>query len=373
MSVTCFGGILVGGGEGSFLRGRRVGTVILRSSFDNGVFLHFLSDVEALVAVDGRTNGSSCLFRIISDVCGGFFSLCPNLSPPIFLDFSIDFWPDGTVCFCNVWNFDWTLTGTEDSTWDGDDVFEKCKADDDDLSLVDGLVLGWSSTALANAFDNFLDFNWLTSWLSVLPWWSLPLVMVFVMSCPTFLLTFSFICFTICLAYWLGLSSTTRSSLLLKYENRENSKSSVLGLEFSLLIWSESRWWSTSDLLDDDLLGVSGKDCVPVLWRGSRRRRGCKRDVFEDEEGEWVSGSRSRPISLATKLGVLVAGEPLISEFDPVRPLVLIWIPIWIRALGGSTLSLSSSLLTLQFTEEEDYKNNLLGYLNLLLLRLFLL
>lgn len=53
----------------------------------------------------------------------------------------------------------------------------------------------------------------------------------------------------------------------------------------------------------------------------------------EDEEGERLSsGRRSRPISLATKFGVLVAGEQLLSEersfvaptFSLVSPLVLI-------------------------------------------------
>ena len=99
-----------------------------------------------------------------------------------------------------------------------DKGFEECKA----LSLVDGggvvlgLVLGskilslgeqegvldeWycllgldSSTILLNPFEDFLDLNWLSL-----------LLIVFVMSSPTFLLTFSFIWFTICLAYWLGL------------------------------------------------------------------------------------------------------------------------------------------------------------------------
>jgi hypothetical protein len=96
------------------------------------------------------------------------------------------------------------------------------------------------------------------------------------------------------------------------------------------------------------------------LWSGFRRRqRGFKRaEEEEEEEGDWVSGSRSRPISLATKFGVLVPGEPLISEqesFDPVRPLVLIWIPIWIfqnfiRALGGGWPWLGGGAYTIAST-----------------------
>jgi hypothetical protein len=34
-------------------------------------------------------------------------------------------------------------------------------------------------------------------------------------------------------------------------------------------------------------------------------------DEEEDEEGEFASGRRSRPINLATKVGVLVPGEEI--------------------------------------------------------------
>lgn len=87
---------------------------------------------------------------------------------------------------------------------------------------------------------------------------------------------------------------------------RENSSLNA----FSLFIWSDRRWRSTSDFRDDDdVRGVSGRDRTA---RGSSekldRRRIASFLGFENE-GELDSGSKSRPINLATTLGVFVPGE----------------------------------------------------------------
>ncbi|PON69949.1 hypothetical protein PanWU01x14_084130, partial [Parasponia andersonii] len=101
---------------GLFLTERRVGTLRLRRLLDKGVFLHlFLSGILVLVAVDERTNVSSCIF------C----SLAPNPSRPAFfgddlllLNDVVPWWPFS----CDGFELTETLTGTGEEAELVDDV-----------------------------------------------------------------------------------------------------------------------------------------------------------------------------------------------------------------------------------------------------------
>ena len=218
--TTCFWGIFVVGGDGSFLNGTRFGTAMLRRSVDNGVFLHFLSEWFGFFAVDGRTNGSSCLFRMVSEVFGDFCRRAPKCCPVAFLHFLIgDCWLWWWFCngctfsFNGILTCEWLSIDEEDNGDKGfgewgfwsfvDDVESGLVLVSRNLSLgehdgVECCLLGLnSSPLLLQTLGFFLDlFGAACSWS--LPW-SLNLT-VFVISKPALRPTLSLTCFTICLA-----------------------------------------------------------------------------------------------------------------------------------------------------------------------------
>lgn len=85
---------------------------------------------------------------------------------------------------------------------------------------------------------------------------------------------------------------------------------------------------SKSDFRAEETLGLSGKDLVPPrrvpflesVWLVRRLGSDLLRSVF--------SGRRSRPISLATKLGVLLPGELHISDEVSVAMSLELLVPV---------------------------------------------
>ena len=95
---------------------------MLRRLVDIGVFLHFLSEWFEFFAVDGRTNGSSCLFRMVSEVFGELFRRVRKFSLVGFLHFFIGdgcwFWTGCSFGFDGILGCEWLSILDEDENGD---------------------------------------------------------------------------------------------------------------------------------------------------------------------------------------------------------------------------------------------------------------